>query len=148
MWRGWTCCSWTETGLLWWQSRFDLLMTCFFFTFHFIFRNLESWHAPGSIRRMHDLYLQTPAGWSSSVASTSAPPGLSTPQGPSTLDTETRVPVISLKDGTRLAGEDAPKRKDLDQWLKEHPGFVADVGSFIPVNSRFLINLWIKKKKN
>lgn len=96
---------------------------------------------------MHDLYLQTPAGWSSSVASTSAPPGLSTPQGPSTLDTETRVPVISLKDGTRLAGEDAPKRKDLDQWLKENPGFVADVGSFIPVNSRFLINLWIKKKK-
>uniref|UniRef100_A0A672QTB8 Chromodomain helicase DNA binding protein 9 n=1 Tax=Sinocyclocheilus grahami TaxID=75366 RepID=A0A672QTB8_SINGR len=67
-----------------------------------------------------------------SVASTSAPPGLSTPQGLSTLDTDSRVPVISLKDGTRLAGEDAPKRKDLDQWLKEHPGFVADVGAFIP----------------
>uniref|UniRef100_A0A673K4L8 Chromodomain-helicase-DNA-binding protein 9-like n=1 Tax=Sinocyclocheilus rhinocerous TaxID=307959 RepID=A0A673K4L8_9TELE len=66
------------------------------------------------------------------VASTSAPPGLSTPQGLSTLDTDSRVPVISLKDGTRLAGEDAPKRKDLDQWLKEHPGFVADVGAFIP----------------
>uniref|UniRef100_A0A672QSZ9 Chromodomain helicase DNA binding protein 9 n=1 Tax=Sinocyclocheilus grahami TaxID=75366 RepID=A0A672QSZ9_SINGR len=63
---------------------------------------------------------------------TSAPPGLSTPQGLSTLDTDSRVPVISLKDGTRLAGEDAPKRKDLDQWLKEHPGFVADVGAFIP----------------
>uniref|UniRef100_A0A673K4E7 Chromodomain-helicase-DNA-binding protein 9-like n=1 Tax=Sinocyclocheilus rhinocerous TaxID=307959 RepID=A0A673K4E7_9TELE len=69
---------------------------------------------------------------SGSVASTSAPPGLSTPQGLSTLDTDSRVPVISLKDGTRLAGEDAPKRKDLDQWLKEHPGFVADVGAFIP----------------
>uniref|UniRef100_A0A671LS39 Chromodomain-helicase-DNA-binding protein 9-like n=1 Tax=Sinocyclocheilus anshuiensis TaxID=1608454 RepID=A0A671LS39_9TELE len=67
-----------------------------------------------------------------SVASTSAAPGLSTPQGLSTLDTDSRVPVISLKDGTRLAGEDAPKRKDLDQWLKEHPGFVADVGAFIP----------------
>lgn len=79
---------------------------------------------------------QTPAGWSSSVASTSAPPGLSTPQGTSTLDTETRVPVISLKDGTRLAGEDAPKRKDLDQWLKEHPGFVADVGAFIPTANK------------
>uniref|UniRef100_A0A673JVN0 Chromodomain-helicase-DNA-binding protein 9-like n=1 Tax=Sinocyclocheilus rhinocerous TaxID=307959 RepID=A0A673JVN0_9TELE len=48
-----------------------------------------------------------------------------TPQGLSTLDTDSRVPVISLKDGTRLAGEDAPKRKDLDQWLKEHPGFMA-----------------------
>ncbi|PWS21992.1 hypothetical protein DKP78_20700, partial [Enterococcus faecium] len=45
---------------------------------------------------------------------------------------ESRVPVINLKDGTRLAGDDAPKRKDLDQWLKEHPGFVADVGAFIP----------------
>uniref|UniRef100_A0A673K0X6 Chromodomain-helicase-DNA-binding protein 9-like n=1 Tax=Sinocyclocheilus rhinocerous TaxID=307959 RepID=A0A673K0X6_9TELE len=66
------------------------------------------------------------------MADTSAPPGLSTPQGLSTLDTDSRVPVISLKDGTRLAGEDAPKRKDLDQWLKEHPGFVADVGAFIP----------------
>uniref|UniRef100_A0A8C2EUT4 Chromodomain helicase DNA binding protein 9 n=1 Tax=Cyprinus carpio TaxID=7962 RepID=A0A8C2EUT4_CYPCA len=70
-----------------------------------LFMNRNSWHASVSI-------------------STSAPPGLSTPQGASTLDTECRVPVISLKDGTRLAGEDAPKRKDLDQWLKEHPGFV------------------------
>lgn len=78
---------------------------------------------------MHPLLLQVPAGWSGGVAGTSAPPGLSTPQGPSTHDTESRVPVISLKDGTRLAGEDAPKRKDLDQWLKEHPGFVADVGA-------------------
>uniref|UniRef100_A0A8B9RJ70 Chromodomain helicase DNA binding protein 9 n=1 Tax=Astyanax mexicanus TaxID=7994 RepID=A0A8B9RJ70_ASTMX len=55
------------------------------------------------------------------------------PQVVGPIDTESRVPVINLKDGTRLAGEDAPKRKDLDQWLKEHPGFVADVGSFIPV---------------
>uniref|UniRef100_A0A8C1KJ94 Chromodomain helicase DNA binding protein 9 n=1 Tax=Cyprinus carpio TaxID=7962 RepID=A0A8C1KJ94_CYPCA len=47
------------------------------------------------------------------------------PPGLSTLDTDSRVPVISLKDGTRLAGMDAPKRKDLDQWLKEHPGFVS-----------------------
>ncbi|MEQ2180464.1 hypothetical protein GOODEAATRI_001494, partial [Goodea atripinnis] len=38
-------------------------------------------------------------------------------------DTDTRVPVINLKDGTRLAGDDAPMRKDLDQWLREHPGF-------------------------
>lgn len=94
---------------------------------------------------MHPLLLQVPAGWSGGVAGTSAPPGLSTPQGPSTHDTESRVPVISLKDGTRLAGEDAPKRKDLDQWLKEHPGFVADVGAFIPVNTRCEIILWIFK---
>ncbi|MEQ2196326.1 hypothetical protein XENOCAPTIV_014252, partial [Xenoophorus captivus] len=47
-------------------------------------------------------------------------------------DTDTRVPVINLKDGTRLAGDDAPMRKDLDQWLREHPGFVADTGAFIP----------------
>ncbi|KPP63602.1 hypothetical protein Z043_118121, partial [Scleropages formosus] len=52
------------------------------------------------------------------------------------VDAESRVPVINLKDGTRLAGEDAPKRKDLEQWLKEHPGFVADVGAYIPGVSR------------
>uniref|UniRef100_A0AAR2L4V2 DNA helicase n=1 Tax=Pygocentrus nattereri TaxID=42514 RepID=A0AAR2L4V2_PYGNA len=59
-------------------------------------------------------------------------PGSGFPQGTGPLDTESRVPVINLKNGTRLAGDDAPKRKDLDQWLKEHPGFVADVGAFIP----------------
>lgn len=52
-------------------------------------------------------------------------------------DTESRVPVINLKDGTRLAGDDAPRRKDLEQWLKEHPGFVADTGAFIPVSLFF-----------
>jgi hypothetical protein len=53
-------------------------------------------------------------------------------QGPA--DTESRVPVINLKDGTRLAGDDAPRRRELDQWLREHPGFVADTGAFIPVS--------------
>lgn len=106
-------------------------MTFFFFTFSFYIYKSRKWHTSVSIRQTHDLHLQ--------VAGTSAPPGLSTPQGLSTLDTDSRVPVISLKDGTRLAGMDAPKRKDLDQWLKEHPGFVADVGAFIPVNT-------IKKK--
>uniref|UniRef100_A0A8C4SRV2 BRK domain-containing protein n=1 Tax=Erpetoichthys calabaricus TaxID=27687 RepID=A0A8C4SRV2_ERPCA len=57
-------------------------------------------------------------------------------QGQGTLDMESRIPVINLKDGTRLAGDDAPKRKDLDQWLKGHPGYVADVGAFIPVNGQ------------
>lgn len=56
----------------------------------------------------------------------------SSSQGPQ--DTESRVPVINLKDGTRLAGDDAPRRKDLEQWLNEHPGFVADTGAFIPVS--------------
>ncbi|XP_049327358.1 chromodomain-helicase-DNA-binding protein 9 isoform X4 [Astyanax mexicanus] len=74
---------------------------------------------------------QVPPGWSGSVPPGMAP-GQSMPQVVGPIDTESRVPVINLKDGTRLAGEDAPKRKDLDQWLKEHPGFVADVGSFIP----------------
>uniref|UniRef100_A0A8C7UH99 Chromodomain helicase DNA binding protein 9 n=1 Tax=Oncorhynchus mykiss TaxID=8022 RepID=A0A8C7UH99_ONCMY len=53
-------------------------------------------------------------------------------QGP--MDTESRVSVINLKDGTRLAGDDAPRRRELELWLKEHPGFVADTGAFIPVN--------------
>ncbi|XP_059368476.1 chromodomain-helicase-DNA-binding protein 9-like isoform X5 [Carassius carassius] len=81
------------------------------------------------------------------VAGTSAPPGLSTPHGLSTLDTDSPVPVISLKDGTRLAGEDAPKRKDLDQWLKEHPGFVADVGAFIPSANKLQFQDDIPKQK-
>uniref|UniRef100_A0A8C5JL55 Chromodomain helicase DNA binding protein 7 n=1 Tax=Junco hyemalis TaxID=40217 RepID=A0A8C5JL55_JUNHY len=29
----------------------------------------------------------------------------------------TRIPVINLEDGTRLVGEDAPKNKDLVEWL-------------------------------
>lgn len=48
------------------------------------------------------------------------------------LDVESSVPVINLKDGTRLAGEDAPKRKELEKWLQEHPGYVEDLGAFIP----------------
>ncbi|XP_031756020.1 chromodomain-helicase-DNA-binding protein 9 isoform X4 [Xenopus tropicalis] len=47
-------------------------------------------------------------------------------------DADNPVPVINLKDGTRLAGDDAPKRKDLENWLKEHPGYVEDLGAFIP----------------
>ena len=40
--------------------------------------------------------------------------------------TESRVTVISIEEGTRLAGEDAPKRKDLEAWLHKHPGFVVE----------------------
>lgn len=64
-------------------------------------------------------------------------PGYSHSSGQVPADTESRVPVINLKDGTRLAGDDAPRRKDLEQWLKEHPGFVADTGAFIPVSPTF-----------
>uniref|UniRef100_A0A8B9QGY9 Chromodomain helicase DNA binding protein 9 n=1 Tax=Apteryx owenii TaxID=8824 RepID=A0A8B9QGY9_APTOW len=53
------------------------------------------------------------------------------------LDAESPVPVINLKDGTRLAGDDAPKRKDLEKWLKEHPGYVEDLGACIPVSILF-----------
>lgn len=68
-------------------------------------------------------------------------PGSSHSSTQVSADTETRVPVINLKDGTRLAGEDAPMRKDLQLWLKEHPGFVADTGAFIPVSFTFVILL-------
>ncbi|XP_066511346.1 chromodomain-helicase-DNA-binding protein 9-like isoform X2 [Hoplias malabaricus] len=74
---------------------------------------------------------QGSSSWSGTIPEGTAP-GPSFPPGIGPTDTESRVPVINLKDGTRLAGDDAPKRKDLDQWLKEHPGFVADVGAFIP----------------
>uniref|UniRef100_A0A8C8STF6 Chromodomain helicase DNA binding protein 9 n=1 Tax=Pelusios castaneus TaxID=367368 RepID=A0A8C8STF6_9SAUR len=56
------------------------------------------------------------------------------PNHVSLVDAESPVPVINLKDGTRLAGDDAPKRKDLEKWLKEHPGYVEDLGAFIPLH--------------
>uniref|UniRef100_A0A8C3TIL4 Chromodomain helicase DNA binding protein 9 n=1 Tax=Chelydra serpentina TaxID=8475 RepID=A0A8C3TIL4_CHESE len=67
---------------------------------------------------------------SDSISKIEAPPLSS--QG--LLDAESPVPVINLKDGTRLAGDDAPKRKDLEKWLKEHPGYVEDLGAFIPLH--------------
>lgn len=79
---------------------------------------------------------QMPQGWGGiGQVGMGANPALQYSQGSSQgpQDTESRVPVINLKDGTRLAGDDAPRRKDLEQWLNEHPGFVADTGAFIPV---------------
>lgn len=82
--------------------------------------------------------LQVPQGWGGigqvGMAMGPAPPYGQGPGGPAPPDTDSRVPVINLKDGTRLAGDDAPRRKDLEQWLMEHPGFVADTGAFIPVS--------------
>uniref|UniRef100_A0A8C0W3S9 DNA helicase n=1 Tax=Castor canadensis TaxID=51338 RepID=A0A8C0W3S9_CASCN len=46
----------------------------------------------------------------------------------------TRIPVINLEDGTRLVGEDAPKNKDLVEWLKLHPTYTVDMPSYVPVS--------------
>lgn len=81
--------------------------------------------------------LQVPQGWGGiGQVGMAMAPMLQYNQGSSQVppDTDSRVPVINLKDGTRLAGDDAPRRKDLEQWLMEHPGFVADTGAFIPVS--------------
>ncbi|MBZ3875144.1 Chromodomain-helicase-DNA-binding protein 9 [Sciurus carolinensis] len=71
-------------------------------------------------------------GLTTSQISTGINPALSYTQPQGIPDTESPVPVINLKDGTRLAGDDAPKRKDLEKWLKDHPGYVEDLGAFIP----------------
>lgn len=87
---------------------------------------------------MSTLHLQVPPAWGGMIQAgtgLSIASGQGNPlggQGP--MDTESRVSVINLKDGTRLAGDDAPKRRELELWLKEHPGFVADTGAFIPVS--------------
>lgn len=39
---------------------------------------------------------------------------------------ESRVPVINLEDGSRLSGDDAPLKKNLEQWLDQHPGYMVD----------------------
>lgn len=39
---------------------------------------------------------------------------------------DSRVPVINLEDGSRLSGEDAPLKKNLESWLEKHPGHVVD----------------------
>lgn len=57
---------------------------------------------------------------------------------PGQLDPDTRIPVINLEDGTRLVGEDAPKNKDLIEWLKSHPTYTVDMPSYVPV-SRYYI---------
>lgn len=85
---------------------------------------------------------QVPPGWGGIGQVGMTPgPASSYSQNPSQVpaDTESRVPVINLKDGTRLAGDDAPRRKELEQWLKENPGFVADTGAFICVSLYFFV---------
>ena len=53
---------------------------------------------------------------------------------PGHLDPDARIPVINLEDGTRLVGEEAPKNKDLVEWLKLHPTYTVDVPSYVPVS--------------
>lgn len=54
---------------------------------------------------------------------------------PGQLDPDTRIPVINLEDGTRLVGEEAPKNKDLVDWLKLHPMYTVDMPSYVPVSA-------------
>ncbi|XP_056009130.1 chromodomain-helicase-DNA-binding protein 8-like isoform X4 [Ostrea edulis] len=42
------------------------------------------------------------------------------------FEPESRVPVINLEDGSRLSGDEAPLKRDLDKWLDEHPGYMVD----------------------
>ena len=36
------------------------------------------------------------------------------------------MPVINLEDGSRLSGDDAPLKKNLEHWLDQHPGYMVD----------------------
>ncbi|XP_049637896.1 chromodomain-helicase-DNA-binding protein 7 [Suncus etruscus] len=66
---------------------------------------------------------------------------------PGQLDPDTRVPVINLEDGTRLVGEDAPKNKDLVEWLKLHPTYTVDMPSYVPKNADVLFSSFQKPKQ-
>uniref|UniRef100_A0A183IDA8 BRK domain-containing protein n=1 Tax=Soboliphyme baturini TaxID=241478 RepID=A0A183IDA8_9BILA len=45
------------------------------------------------------------------------------------LPADTRVPVVDLKDGRRVSGEDAPTLRNLAHWLSERPTCVIDMSS-------------------
>ncbi|XP_004679907.1 PREDICTED: chromodomain-helicase-DNA-binding protein 7 [Condylura cristata] len=66
---------------------------------------------------------------------------------PGQLDPDTRIPVINLEDGTRLVGEDAPKNKDLVEWLKLHPTYTVDMPSYVPKNADMLFSSFQKPKQ-
>ncbi|XP_070337317.1 chromodomain-helicase-DNA-binding protein 7 isoform X5 [Equus asinus] len=66
---------------------------------------------------------------------------------PGQLDPDTRIPVINLEDGTRLVGEDAPKNKDLVEWLKLHPTYTVDMPSYVPKNADVLFSSFQKPKQ-
>lgn len=66
---------------------------------------------------------------------------------PGQLDPDTRIPVINLEDGTRLVGEEAPKNKDLVDWLKLHPMYTVDMPSYVPKNADVLFSPFQKPKQ-
>ncbi|XP_059250614.1 chromodomain-helicase-DNA-binding protein 7 isoform X4 [Mustela nigripes] len=66
---------------------------------------------------------------------------------PGQLDPDMRIPVINLEDGTRLVGEDAPKNKDLVEWLKLHPSYTVDMPSYVPKNADVLFSSFQKPKQ-
>ncbi|XP_067568338.1 chromodomain-helicase-DNA-binding protein 7 [Pseudorca crassidens] len=66
---------------------------------------------------------------------------------PGQLDPDTRIPVINLEDGTRLVGEEAPKNKDLVEWLKLHPAYTVDMPSYVPKNADVLFSSFQKPKQ-
>ncbi|KAL2766734.1 chromodomain-helicase-DNA-binding protein 7 isoform 1 [Daubentonia madagascariensis] len=66
---------------------------------------------------------------------------------PGQLDPDMRIPVINLEDGTRLVGEDAPKNKDLVEWLKLHPTYTVDMPSYVPKNADVLFSSFQKPKQ-
>ena len=36
------------------------------------------------------------------------------------------MPVVNLEDGSRLSGDEAPSKKDLDRWLDLHPNYMVE----------------------
>ncbi|XP_018079243.1 chromodomain-helicase-DNA-binding protein 7 isoform X2 [Xenopus laevis] len=66
---------------------------------------------------------------------------------PGQLEPETRIPVINLEDGARLAGEEAPKNKDLVEWLKLHPTYTVDMPSYVPKTADMLFSHFEKPKQ-
>ncbi|KAH0617682.1 hypothetical protein JD844_016167 [Phrynosoma platyrhinos] len=75
-----------------------------------------------------------------------APPLRNIPS-PGQLDPDTRVPVINVEDGTRLVGDDAPKNKDLVEWLKLHPTYTVDMPSYVPKSADVLFSPFQKPKQ-
>ena len=43
-------------------------------------------------------------------------------EGEADGDPERRVTVIETSTGTKLTGEEAPKKCELEKWLQDHPG--------------------------
>ncbi|XP_053322550.1 chromodomain-helicase-DNA-binding protein 7 [Spea bombifrons] len=66
---------------------------------------------------------------------------------PGQLEPETRIPVINLEDGTRLVGEEAPKNKDLVEWLKLHPTYTVDMPSYVPKSADMMFSPFQKPKQ-